>query len=202
MRKHKTKFKITIPTFVFFAIILFSCRAFYPLLPFAAALLHEAGHLIAMRLCGLRPECITVYPFGIDIKCDSSLLPYKKELFVCSAGISANLLCVLILTVIPNSKANTYAVLFGISNILLIFLNILPIKMLDGGRIAENLLLLFTDPTNASKILNILSFSSMFLLWSLAIYLFFYSSYNFSLFLMCIYLFFSCVFGGRNQRNV
>lgn len=202
MRKHKTGYKLTLPTLVFFSVILFSCRNLYPLLPFSAALLHETGHLIAIRLCGLKPECVTVYPFGIDIKCDTALLPYKKELFICSAGIAANLLCIIVISLIPVLKDDSYAQFFKTSNMLLVFLNILPIKMLDGGRIAENMLMLFTDPLRASKILNILSYASMFLLWSFAIYLFFYSSYNFSLFLMCIYLFISCVLSGRKPNEV
>lgn len=57
-----------------------------------AAALHETGHLVAMRLCGVRARTVTLSGCGADIAADTGIIPYKAAVLVWSAGCAVNLL--------------------------------------------------------------------------------------------------------------
>ncbi|MBE6718050.1 MAG: hypothetical protein E7574_02180 [Ruminococcaceae bacterium] len=183
---NKLKIKIGLPTFIFFAVLLTSNVKILSFLPFFAALLHEFGHIFAMKLCGEKILAVKILPFGIDIKKAPSLTSYKADIFVCIAGILTNILLILLCSAMPK---NIYTEFFIMSNYLLIFVNILPIKTLDGGQLLEKILLLKYDIQAAEKMLGITSFICILLLGSTAIWLLLSSSYNFTLLIMCMYLF-------------
>ncbi len=182
----KTRIRIGLPTFAFFAVIFLMDFSLTSILPFLAALLHELGHITAMKMCGQNISEIKILPFGIDIKRVPSLSSYKTDIFVNSAGILTNILLILLCSALPESDTVSF---FIASNILLIFVNILPIKNLDGGQSLEKLLALKLDLETAENIVAICSLICIILLGSVAVWLLFYTSYNFTLLLMCMYLF-------------
>lgn len=152
----------------------------------AAAVIHECGHLIAMRICGVKTERITLYPFGLDIRTLSHAKSYRQEILIKSAGIIVNIAAVIIS--VPFIE-NIYISFFAVSNFLLVGVNIMPVKSLDGGGILENLLLMYVEPAKVNRIMKTVSFIFIVILWILASYTLFYTNYNFSLFAMCMYLF-------------
>lgn len=178
--------RIGLPTFIFFAVLFIADLSAMSIMPFLAALLHEAGHLIAMWLCGQSVKEIRIYPFGIDIKKREMLSSYAADVFVSSAGIIANLLTVAACNFLPPSDIKAF---FVSANLVLVMINVLPIRTLDGGMVLEKLLLMKLSPDTASGVMNFLSLFFIVLLGSVAIWLLFYTSYNFSLLLMCMYLF-------------
>lgn len=96
----------------------------------AACLLHEAGHLLAMRLCGARAERIVFYSGGIALKrrtepCGGDT---AGELFILAGGCFVNLILFIV-----SSAAG--ARLFAMINLMLMLFNLLPLPSLDGGRI-------------------------------------------------------------------
>ncbi len=182
----KAKIKIGIPTFFFFsALVLFNCNI-SALMPFICALLHESGHLLAMKISKIKIKEIKILPFGIDIKKAPSVSSYKTDILISSAGVLTNVLLIILgRTLFKIPESNT----FILSNYLLVLINVLPIKSLDGGQMLELLLLLKLSPETAEKIMSVLSLITLTLLGCIAIWLLINTSYNFTLLLMCMYLF-------------
>ncbi len=190
----RTKVSIGLPTFIFFAVLFAADFSLMSIIPFVAALIHETGHLLAIKLCGMKIYKIKILPFGIDIKKQEQLTSYAADIFVSCAGILANISAVLLCNFLPPTDIAGF---FVSSNIVLIIINVLPIRTLDGGMALEKILLLKLRPDIVDCIINFLSLCSIFLLGSVAIWLLFYTSYNFSLLLMCMYLFCG-IFLGKN----
>lgn len=182
----KIKFKIGLPTFVFFGVLILYDFNILSAIPFFSALLHELGHIIAMVLCGDSITSVKILPFGVDIKKAPRLSSYKQDIIVTGAGIFVNIICLVTCIFLPKNKAVD---IFAISNLLLMFINILPIKSLDGGQLLEKFLLLKYDSETAERVTDITSFIFILILGSFAIWLLFSTSYNFTLLLMCVYLF-------------
>ena len=178
--------RIGLPTVIFFAAVVFINKSFTPLIPFAAAFLHELGHIAVMSLCGQKIKKITVLPFGVDIKKSHSVTSYKADIAVSSAGLAVNLAVFILCFFLPKSA---WAEQLRSANLFLMAVNILPIKNLDGGQVIEKLLCLRLDPDTADRIINICSFFCLVVVGSVAVWLLMSSGYNFTLLFMCIYLF-------------
>jgi len=101
---------------------------FSALLP--AVMIHEAGHLLALRAC-----CVPVYGITVDIAgicIDSSeMLSPRQEALCAAAGPAAGLLWWGLMSRIPGKWAEMGS---WISLVLTAF-NLLPVMPLDGGRI-------------------------------------------------------------------
>lgn len=88
----------------------------------AAVVIHEAGHLAAMLLCGSKPKSISLCACGVVIDADASMsLP--RQLFIAAMGPTANLLPA---AFIVNGTFRTAMLISGI-------FNLLPITGTDGG---------------------------------------------------------------------
>ncbi len=120
-------------TFGFFAVwaaILIWCpepRA--AMLAASACAMHEAGHIIAMRIAGIRVRSMKFYSGGIALKtdkpCECAGLAY--EMLIILAGCAVNLILFLL-------SYAAGAELFGLINLALMLFNLLPVSGLDGGR--------------------------------------------------------------------
>jgi len=114
---------------------------------FAALVLHELGHYVAARLCGVpikqagfgwgpklygvrfsQVDCqLRLLPVGAYVQMDIATLqrrPLLQQLFVLGAGVGVNLvLCVL-----------TWGSLFAAFNLALAIGNLIPVYQLDGWK--------------------------------------------------------------------
>ena len=63
----------------------------------ATAILHELGHLVALRLFGVDVEGITFTAFGVEICADLTYLPYWKDMICTAAGPLINLVAAIFL---------------------------------------------------------------------------------------------------------
>lgn len=114
---------------------------------FAALVLHEAGHYVAARMCGVpikqagfgwgpkvfgvkvnTVDCqLRLLPVGAYVQMDIGALqrrPLLQQLFVLGAGIGVNLvLCVI-----------AWGSLFGAFNLALAIGNLIPVYQLDGWK--------------------------------------------------------------------
>lgn len=186
----KTRVKISLPTLIFFGAVFFSGYGIIPFLPFFAAILHELGHIAVMKLCKIQVNEINILPFGVDIKKDCKITSYKTDILISAAGITVNAILFLICFLLPKTPAIRF---FSASNLLLIIINIMPISSLDGGQMLEKALEYKYGPQAANRILKTTSLTCIILLGGVAIWVLFKTSYNFSLLLMCIYLFFGLI---------
>ena len=98
----------------------------------AAALVHECGHLTALRHCGARVTGFRLGVCGAVLDSDCSRLSYGQELSCVLAGPGANLLAALLCA----AAGNPWPAFTG-ANLVLCAFNLLPVRPLDGGRTLE-----------------------------------------------------------------
>lgn len=111
-----------------------------------AALLHEMGHLLALRVFGVGVEGIYFTAFGMEIRADTRFLPYQKDILCTLAGPLVNLLSAVVLA----RLAGDY--LLAGANLLEGVFNLLPLTGLDGARALHLLLSWCFDPIRADRI--------------------------------------------------
>ena len=145
----------------------------------AAALLHEAGHLLTMLRCGLKVRGISLRLFDVQIAADSPRR-FRHDVWITLAGPAVNLL--LAAAFIPAGS------FFGVANLALGCFNLLPAESLDGGRLLTLLLSRRCDDRVCNLVLKITSFIILLPLMTAGIYTLFQSGYNYSLLTVSLYL--------------
>lgn len=181
-------------------------------IPLAAAAAHECGHLAALALCGRRVRSVTLTPLGAEIEAEGVEANPFARLAQNAAGILANLACAgaaALLArftgvasgvpggpVIPGITeiagvpglpgALTY---FALCSLALAAFNALPVRTLDGGAIAADLLDLLLPPHLAFPLAGALSFAALMTLWAAAVWVLLGGGGNFTLFALALALF-------------
>ncbi len=177
----------------FFAVMLglslLLSRSLFSLAALLAALFHESGHLFAAKICGIRFGECKVSLFGAGLFPDETLFSYGQEIVLCAAGPLFNFLLAAALTPFYLKTHPAFLQYLIFSSLAFGFLNLLPIRDFDGGRILHALLSLRFSQRIASVMLSILSFLFIFLLWSISIYFLLRASASLSLFIFSISLF-------------
>lgn len=98
---------------------------------FMSLLIHEAGHLIAAYLTGMRVRSCTIMPYGGELVIkDRYLAPKKDRFLVALGGPVATLVVLLLATLIPFPGDEQVIQI----QVALLVLNLLPILPLDGGQ--------------------------------------------------------------------
>lgn len=135
-----------------------------------AILLHELGHVVAARLCGVRVTGIRVGLWEARMGLDG-VISYCQELVIALGGPLVNGLCALILWMAQGESVLTspWGTFFGTSLGLAVF-NLLPIGTLDGGRMLGALLSRWISPTAALTVLRGTTACGLALSWLLAAY--------------------------------
>jgi stage IV sporulation protein FB len=107
------------------------------LLPFLilmlSALVHEVGHIIAIRALGYRARRIDILPMGALIVCPEAI-PFRDEVAIALAGPIASLAASAVGLLAFAVSKNTYIIFFALVNLMLALFNLLPIAKLDGGK--------------------------------------------------------------------
>lgn len=111
----------------------------------SASVVHELGHLAALRALGARILGLRVGVFGAVLETDQSGLSYGRELAAVLAGPVANLLGAALLT------AGGFETAAGAHLVLGAF-NLLPMRPLDGGRACYLLTASFFGPVTGEWI--------------------------------------------------
>lgn len=144
--------------------------------------LHESGHILALILLRKKTINLKVALSGISLSKDSLNLNFFQELFVLIAGPSANLILCFVLLLTKNLNY-----FFAFSLISCIF-NCIPIKPLDGGRILECILLKKFSDVSTYKIMRILSFFALTVVFLSSILILLNNKSNLSLLFISVYL--------------
>lgn len=106
----------------------------WPLLFLAAAVLHEGGHLLALRLLGGRVEEVRLRLSGAELRWRGRL-SYGGEALLALAGPGANLLWALVCAGAARRWPTDWLYRFIGCHLTLALLNLLPALPLDGGRV-------------------------------------------------------------------
>lgn len=91
----------------------------------AALFWHEAGHVLAARLCGARLTRVELTPFGFAADYDGEALSPMREALTALSGPLASAAGALVFRALPR---------FSMAHAALFALNLLPVLPLDGGR--------------------------------------------------------------------
>lgn len=132
----------------------------------SAALIHEAGHLIAAAAMNIPIKCIRIDIFGAYIETRSMSCPYAKEAVLCIAGPLTNIISAMLSSLVFRFDTP----LFAVSSIALAVINLLPINGFDGGRALSCLLLNRFSPRTVSLLTDVTSFICVFMLWTVSVY--------------------------------
>ena len=144
-----------------------------------AAILHELGHLLMLRLFRVPVRAVSVRLFDVRIEAErpSGL---RAEICVTLGGVWMNLLCAALSA--PFSRALCCA------HLALGMFNLLPAMSLDGGRLLYLLLSRRFLPKTCTLILKTVTFLTAVPLMTAGILVLFRSGYNYSLLAVSLYL--------------
>jgi hypothetical protein len=181
MKKNRIEFSVS---FTFFASAAFFLSGELSL-NYAYALffsfLHEAGHLVAMIFFGCYPKKISLGIAGIRIDKTDFSLSFMQECIVALCGPFVNLVLMLIFS-------ENFSSLPFIINSGLLFVNLLPVKSLDGGRFIYNLILLKHNGSTADRFLQITEIMTILLICAVLAVSFFIKKINTSFILFSVLL--------------
>ena len=191
----KTKIKIS-----FFGLLmiitLVLTHSYISIAAILAASLHEIGHILAAKACGIPLSELRLDIFGASLSTSTALYSYKKEIVLAAAGPTINILSMLLLY--PKLKNSSFGLLFLSASLFLGLLNLLPIADFDGGRITRCIMCQIFSHEIAFHICEVLSLISVICLWLLSVYLLLRRSASLSLFVFSLSLFFKLFIRQKN----
>ena len=169
------------------------CNGVKPFFIYAlAALLHEAGHILAAKMQKIKLKEIKFGIFGAKIETDERLISYKSEFFLALAGPLANLVAAAIIFAVSRasevsvlglfektsgllesgqSDAWGYLGFFAVSSLVHAVTNLVPIEKLDGGRVLYCAVAAISNERFAERVLSVTTAISLFAIWTMALYL-------------------------------
>lgn len=152
-----------------------------------ALMLHEGGHVLAMRLCGVKRCCLELTPFGgvADVP-GFHRLPCLKQGVIALAGVAVSALGALCWAWRPPSSA--FWLYFRNACLSLALMNCLPLWPLDGARLCLSVAGVLGWERAAARAMLLLSYLAAFALLALGVYGAWRGAVNLSLFLLPPYL--------------
>lgn len=184
VRIGNTGIYVSVFSFLSAFFILISDISVYTLIVLFSVMLHEAGHIFALNSCGIKPKKICVYPFGIDMRCDTSRISYYREFFVMLSGAAANLIsCVISLAICIVAYSRT-SLFVAFCNAFLGITNLIPISGLDGGRALYALLCMHFQEEKVCRICRVVSNLSYVIMSIAFLSVIIYTKANFSMIIM------------------
>ncbi len=165
------RLRLPIYTVIFFWFLLASGGGLFLLVGLICAMIHEVGHIAAAKICRAEVLSLTVYPCGADMRLGGGVRGYLSEAFISGGGAMANVFTAIILLIVGGfvaSEVVSYAVFCSMS---LAFLNLIPIRGLDGGNILKYMLLMRLDGKTVDGVLCFISWGMLFFLWIAAAYI-------------------------------
>ena len=188
-----------------------------------AAALHEAGHLVAAKMLGIGIDEIAFGFSGIRIVTEGRLTSYKKEFLLAAAGPFMNILTFLFSLFVFSRKyvgfesmieagsrllssgegdKYSYLAFFALSALVQAIVNLLPVKSFDGGRMLYCLTAELFGEGGAERIVGITTAFSVFILWTVALYLMLRASSGLGIYVFAACIFTGAVTSGEKDRRV
>ena len=176
------KIKLHILCIPFVFLMIFSGQIAYYSIILGSLLWHEAGHLLAAKLCGVKVKSCVIAPYGGEIEFENpTIVDGKSLLWIALGGPIATLLGIGFAFFMPELLAER---LINVQLVLLVF-NVLPVIPLDGGRIILALLFIFYPSAKAFEYYH--SFS-LFLVTILLVIIVNYLPQSVFLVILCLFV--------------
>lgn len=131
-RLFKISFEISVPFAVMIAFLLIMDRTGLMSASLFAAVLHELGHIAAMKITNCAPKAVKCCPAGVLIVGDT----YKTAIgsaFIAISGPLANFAATVLLLLAGHITKSQSAYIFAAVQFITGAVNMLPVKGLDGG---------------------------------------------------------------------
>ncbi|MBE5794130.1 MAG: hypothetical protein E7323_05550 [Clostridiales bacterium] len=134
-----------------------------------AILLHEAAHLVCIRLCGVQRCSVEWTPLGFVAKTERlTSLPVMHQLWIAGSGLLAS--AGMAIAVYPLAAENRFLYYLFTANLAILLINSLPILPLDGGKVLLALAALAGWENGIKRILLFLSYFVSVLVTGLGLY--------------------------------
>lgn len=158
-------------------------------LGFVATIIHELGHILAMKYKKYEIKEIQLNLFNFNIVDYSrNEKNFNDDIFILSSGPLSNLICAGIFYILFQLIHQKFLFYFFLENLIISIVNLLPIVSLDGGQILYIILYLKYNEKRAYCILNIVSIIFLFPIAVISFLVLIKSRYNFSLLWIVIYI--------------
>ena len=161
----KIEFYISVPFAVMIAFLLILDSTSYMSASIFAMVLHEAGHLVAMKLTHCEPRSVRCCIGGMTIV-GKAFTETKDSVIIALSGPMVNLILAAALWLIGSFCNNLLVLAFAVVQLLVGAVNLLPVKGLDGGTVLSILLQKQTklNPTLTATMVSIVTASAVFVL--------------------------------------
>lgn len=144
---------VLLPFFLF--LIVTGGVAMYALL-FISLLIHEAGHLVAARIVGMRVRSCIIMPYGGELIIPGRQLASKRDRLVVALGGPAATAILLLLVSLVSFPGDEHMIFIQQA---LLILNLMPVLPLDGGQALCTLLEQKENPYQVRSIFLLYSIS-------------------------------------------
>lgn len=177
--------------------MIFMDKSGFVLVGIISSLMHELGHIIAVKAKKCSIDRIKLGCVNADIFLNGGNLTDK--IIILFSGSMMNFFIAFIFKIMCSVyyDVNIFRTIY-LQNLCIGILNLLPIATLDGGCIFLSLLNEKIDSIVALRVYNIVSFIFLIPLFCIGIWILITSEYNFSLMLLVIYLI-SCILLKKNM---
>jgi len=150
-----------------------------------ALIVHELGHIVFISAFGGKISLIDVSPFGLTIKRDRSFYHLAKELAVFTSGPLFSIAFFALTLFFGGTLTGQISLLYGL-------INLLPVKIFDGGK-ALYAILDHLCPMKANRIMNGINLCFILIIWAMSIFIMMKSGDYVSMFFLSIYLFIAII---------
>lgn len=204
--------KVDLKIFLFFIIFLITQKIKIYSIIMIFSLIHELGHLLCGIILGLKPEKMTILPYGLKINFKMKIEEYNKrigdgsiisikKIILALAGPITNIVCIIIAYIIGRnniiSMENYEYIIY--SNLLIAVFNLLPIYPLDGGRIVKEITHIKLGGRKSYKVTYIISEITLYVLTMITSVLIIKYK-NIAMVLLIIYLWFIVYKNGYQMK--
>jgi stage IV sporulation protein FB len=189
-------FRIDLKIFIFLVLFYFTKQIELYVIVMAFCLVHELGHLVAGLMLKMRPQKLSLTPFGIGISFKIKEQDYEKKIgkasileikkiVVALAGPLTNFIMIVAFAIFDIGIIDKSIAIYA--NILIAIFNLLPIYPLDGGRILNGILHIFLEDNLAGQMSGKITYVIMIIITmvgSIGVYLF----ENVAIFVIIVFL--------------
>lgn len=185
----RTEFALSYPLVCIMSAIMIYDRTMTVPVCFLCALMHEAGHLIAMRAFGAVPERISLSLFDIAITDRKKAMRKRShDLIITLAGVSVNFVFAAAGYVLYSKTALPFWETFTAAHLTLGVFNSMPVDSLDGGQALYLILSSRLSPAACEMAVTVISLIVLVPLACLGFLVVLRTRYNYTLLLAALYL--------------
>jgi hypothetical protein len=185
-----TRYKIDFTFALTVTLMLLLCSEETVMISLLSSILHEAGHLILMFIFRQKVISVIFGSFGVRIERQlTESLSYKKEAIIALGGIGVNFTVAIISFIHYYLYGSDFSAKLSVVNVIIALFNMIPIDILDMGRVLRYTLLCYKDEDKCQRIIYIISVIFINLLAAGCIVYSLFFSFNISLITVTVYLY-------------